>query len=67
MPKSLGVENILHLHARRIVIPAMGAGKKIDVTAPLPPHMKNSFKALGIDIPKNRYEQTFLYISIINH
>jgi 23S rRNA pseudouridine955/2504/2580 synthase len=49
--KSLGVENILHLHARRIVIPT-GRGRAVDVTAPLPPHMKKSFQALGIDIPK---------------
>ena len=47
--KSVGVENILHLHARRIVIPG---NKKIDVTAPLPEHMKSSFKALGLDVPK---------------
>jgi len=52
--KSLGVENILHLHARRIVIPALAGGKKVDVLAPLPPHMKASFQALGLDIPKDR-------------
>jgi len=50
--EAIGVENILHLHARRIVIPAIGGGKKIDVSAPLPPHMVNSFRALGLDIPK---------------
>lgn len=49
--KSIGVENILHLHARRIVIP-MGKGHAIDVTAPLPEHMKKSFRALGLDVPK---------------
>ena len=49
---ALGVEDILHLHARRIVIPAMGGGKKIDVSAPLPGHMVKSFKALGLDVPK---------------
>jgi 23S rRNA pseudouridine955/2504/2580 synthase len=49
---SLGVEDILHLHARRIIIPALPGGKKIDVTAPLPPHMVNSFKVLGLDVPK---------------
>lgn len=49
---SMGVENILHLHARRIVIPALGNGKKIDVSAPLPEHMVNSFRALGLDVPK---------------
>ncbi len=33
----------LHLHARRIVIPGL-----IDVTAPLPEHMKNSWAMLGL-------------------
>lgn len=47
--KALGVENILHLHAWRIVVPPVCGGRKIDVKAPLPPHMVNSFKALGID------------------
>lgn len=50
--KSLGVENQLHLHARRIQIPAMGGLKAIDVTAPLPSHMKKSFDALGIETKK---------------
>jgi len=49
---ALGVEDILHLHARRIVIPALAGGKKIDVSAPLPAHMANSFRALGLDVPK---------------
>lgn len=49
--KELGVENILHLHARRIVIPNF-MGKTIDVSAPLPSHMMKSFKALGLDVPK---------------
>jgi len=35
----------LHLHARRIVIEDMG----IDVTAPLPKHMQESWKKLGLD------------------
>lgn len=46
----VGIAEGLHLHARRIVIPAFGSGKKIDVTAPFPPHMKESFKALGIEV-----------------
>jgi 23S rRNA pseudouridine955/2504/2580 synthase len=50
--ESLGVQNILHLHARRIVIPALQGRKKIDVTAPLPKHMVESFRALGLDVPK---------------
>lgn len=50
--ESLGVENILHLHARRITIPALLGAKAVTVTAPLPPHMVASFKALGLYVPK---------------
>lgn len=50
--EAMGVENQLHLHARRIQIPAMGGIKAIDVSAPLPPHMKKSFDALGIETKK---------------
>jgi len=51
---ALGVQDVLHLHARRIVIPANLTGDRtaVDVSAPLPPHMVKSFKALGIDVPK---------------
>src|SRR5690606_17531998 len=50
----LGVENVLHLHARQIIIPPMLGNKKIVVNAPLPPHMKKSFDALGIEV-RNDY------------
>jgi 23S rRNA pseudouridine955/2504/2580 synthase len=50
--KALGVANQLHLHARRLRIPAAGGLKALDVKAPLPEHMRQSFEALGIDIPK---------------
>jgi 23S rRNA pseudouridine955/2504/2580 synthase len=43
-----GIQNRLHLHARRIVIPHPARGT-IDVTAPLPPHMLQSWKLLGFD------------------
>lgn len=46
---AMDVENKLHLHAKRIVIPKELLGKKIDVSAPLPPHMKRSFDTLGIE------------------
>ena len=36
-----GIQNRLHLHARRIVIPHPDGGR-VDVTAPLPPHMRQS-------------------------
>jgi 23S rRNA pseudouridine955/2504/2580 synthase len=43
-----GIQNRLHLHARRIVIPHPDGGM-VDVTAPLPPHMRQSFNLLGFD------------------
>ncbi|WP_099866571.1 RluA family pseudouridine synthase [Pararhizobium haloflavum] len=43
-----GMQNRLHLHARRIVIPNP-AGGTIDVTAPLPPHMVQTFNLIGFD------------------
>ena len=38
-----GVENKLHLHARRISFPHPSGEGVVDVTAPLPDHMKESF------------------------
>lgn len=43
-----GLQNRLHLHARRIVIPHPDKGV-IDVTAPLAPHMRQSWNLLGFD------------------
>ncbi len=44
-----GIQNKLHLLARRIVIAHPRTGKPIDVTAPLPPHIQQSFNLLGFD------------------
>ena len=44
-----GIQNKLHLHARRIVIPHPSDEGVIDVTAPLPPHMQQSWNLLGFD------------------
>lgn len=44
-----GIQNKLHLLARRIVIPHPRTGAPIDVTAPLPPHMQQSFNLLGFE------------------
>ncbi|WP_336485288.1 RluA family pseudouridine synthase [Methylobacterium nigriterrae] len=44
-----GIQNRLHLLARRIVIPHPRTGQPIDVTAPLPPHMAQSWNLLGFD------------------
>jgi 23S rRNA pseudouridine955/2504/2580 synthase len=49
------VEPMLHLHARRLVlIHPFDPTRRIDVTAPLPPHMKKTWKMLGLD--EGRYE-----------
>jgi 23S rRNA pseudouridine955/2504/2580 synthase len=43
-----GLQNRLHLLARRIAVPHPRGGI-IDVTAPLPPHMRQSWNLLGFD------------------
>lgn len=43
-----GIQKKLHLHARRLIIPHPDGGT-IDVTAPLPPHMVQSWNVLGFD------------------
>ncbi len=42
------IERKLHLVARRLVLPHPKGGM-VDVTAPLPPHMKKTFELLGWD------------------
>lgn len=49
-----GIQNKLHLLARRIVIAHPRTGKPLDITAPLPPHMQQSFNLLGFDT--SRYD-----------
>jgi 23S rRNA pseudouridine955/2504/2580 synthase len=44
-----GIEPKLHLHARRIVIPHPAGAANIDVTAPLPEHMRRTWELLGLD------------------
>ena len=45
-----GIEAKLHLHARRLVIPHPVAGERaIDITAPLPEHMRKTWALLGLD------------------
>ena len=43
-----GIQNKLHLLARRIAVPHPRGGV-IDVSAPLPPHMRQSWNLLGFD------------------
>jgi 23S rRNA pseudouridine955/2504/2580 synthase len=45
----VGVENRLHLHARRISFPHPSGEGMVDVTAPLPAHMRQSFALFGFD------------------
>ena len=49
-----GMDRKLHLHARRIIFPHPREGT-IDITAPLPEHMLNSFARLGFDA--NRFAE----------
>jgi 23S rRNA pseudouridine955/2504/2580 synthase len=42
-----GIENKLHLHARRISFPHPSGEGVVDVTAPLPEHMRRSFTLFG--------------------
>ena len=56
--KDVGIEEIemkLHLHARRLIIPHPRPGApKIDVSAPLPEHMKRTWELLGLN--PNQFE-----------
>lgn len=46
-----GIDKRLHLHARRVSFPHPArAGVIVDVTAPLPEHMRRSFAAFGFDM-----------------
>ena len=47
-----GLQNKLHLLARRIAFPHPRTGKPVDVTAPLPKHMAQSFAVLGFDLDR---------------
>jgi 23S rRNA pseudouridine955/2504/2580 synthase len=48
-----GMQNRLHLLARRIAV-SHPRGGAIDATAPLPPHMQQSWNLLGLDA--SRYD-----------
>jgi 23S rRNA pseudouridine955/2504/2580 synthase len=47
-----GLQNKLHLHARRIIIPHPSGKGVIDVSAPLPHHMQQSWNLLGFDLSR---------------
>jgi 23S rRNA pseudouridine955/2504/2580 synthase len=46
-----GVERKLHLLARRLVLPHPRGGT-LDVTAPLPPHMQQTWDMFGLDVKR---------------
>ena len=46
-----GMSDLLHLHARSIELPHPEGGT-LSVSAPLPPHMNESFEFLGFDRPR---------------
>jgi len=48
------IEPVLHLHARRLVVPHPYYKTSIDVTAPLPEHMIRTWKLFGLD--PNRFD-----------
>jgi 23S rRNA pseudouridine955/2504/2580 synthase len=47
-----GIQHKLHLHARRLVVPHPRGKGTIDVSAPLPPHMEQTFNLLGWDVTR---------------
>jgi 23S rRNA pseudouridine955/2504/2580 synthase len=49
-----GIDAKLHLHARRLLIPHPAGAANIDVTAPLPGHMRKTWDLLGLDA--NRFD-----------
>ncbi len=52
----VALPSMLHLHARRLIIPhPIDANARIDVTAPLPEHMRKTWDMLGFDV--NRFEK----------
>jgi len=44
-----GLPQSLHLHARRLILPHPFTGKKLDITAPLGPDMRKTFKYFGFN------------------
>ena len=49
-----GLDMKLHLHARRLIIPR-DEGERLDISAPMPDHMKASWGLLGFD--PDRYDE----------
>ncbi len=45
-----GIQNRLHLHAQRLKVPHPDGGL-LDIVAPLPPHMVQTWNLLGFEVP----------------
>jgi 23S rRNA pseudouridine955/2504/2580 synthase len=43
------IDQGLHLHARRLIVPHPSGKGTVDVSAPLPPHMRETWKYFGFD------------------
>ncbi len=54
-----GVSKKMHLHARRIQIPSPDGIGVIDVTAPMPDHMKKSWDFFGFDETNEEADELF--------
>lgn len=50
-----GIEDKLHLHARRLILPHPFLDDPLDVSAPLPDHMLRTWDMLGLDA--NRFDR----------
>ena len=57
-----GMQNKLHLHARRIVIPHPRSGV-IDISALLPAHMLQSWNLLGLDMNSEDFANDMMEVS----
>ena len=44
-----GIDKMLHLHARRLILPHPSGQGRIDITAKLPAHMLKTWEMLGLD------------------
>jgi 23S rRNA pseudouridine955/2504/2580 synthase len=44
LEETAGLPKMLHLHARRLILPHPVTGKMVDITAPLDPQMKKTWK-----------------------
>lgn len=53
-----GLDDALHLHARRISFPHPSGEGVVDVTAPLPPHMARAFETFGFALKNGEKDES---------